>query len=1666
MDDAVDRAARVYKFLLERQKRRTSSVTDLRGYPRVLWLGTLPNHPGLVNAAHDRQADSWLVINRVENPPHPEPPADLAPWLDAASLDDWESGPPLLLHDEDTPTPAEVHQRYAGWCARWQAWADDRRAGVAVTAAYRDLYAIYQESQALTEQYELVLCVGYLTGDSGRQHIRRHLVTTAASVGLDTRTGQLRVGAAAESTGLMLEEEMLDGADALGGAGRDVRDLLAAAGDDPFGPDVHAALHGWALAHGPSTGYSDQVEPHQDRDRRLQVSHAPALILRERTRRAYVDAFATLEQAVRDQRHVPEALRDLIDPRTDSPERGSPGSSTPGGDEVYFPAPSNEEQRRIVARLRRDRVVVVQGPPGTGKTHTIGNLITDLLAHGNRVLVTSHTVRALEELRDKLPEQIQDLCVSMAGDSGRGQRGLEQSVQTLLDRLDGQDENRADRERARLEGELAAARTARARAARRLREAREGESYVYPPTYGDYQGTAAAIAERLRAEQGELGWLGPVPKKDSPLTAEEALRFLWLCRGATAEVRQRAGEVPAADRLVPADRFAELAERHAAQEERVTDERQVRESAQYQWLAALDVAQRSGVDPALTRVETLLPRIAGLGDRFDAAVAGAWSGRYRPFRDQGERTAAWLNYVQACLAQVGAHQITGLSGVDIDAAFHQVSDLRERVASGRKLAGPLGGRSRQVKDARSLLDRVRVDTARLDRRPDLVEVLWLALCAEVELGRAERELGLDPTGSTTARIGRLADERETVGLVVEFGDALAELHRVAPANFLWTAQTITMGRAASHALALDDLRAQVAATVEPARGTLRAALAKPGVPAAVSAALRALDGWDADAYADACQELDSVRQANVLLGELAAARDVVADTHPDLAGRIAAEPDDPAWPDRLARITDAWNWSVWDAEIRDLADPAAERRLSTEVEQADRVERDALCALAANLAWDSCLSRVKPADRLHLNGYVKSIKRIGGGRGKYVNRYRAEARNHLNQCQHAVPAWIMPLYRVADSIPMDTPNRFDVAIIDEASQSGPEALLLLWLARRIVVVGDDQQVSPEEVGQDRGDVQRLIDTHIPDVPAGSLFQVGSSFFDLATASGSVIKLLEHFRCMPEIIAFSNRECYGGALRPLRQYGRDRLDPLRHSHVVDAVVTGQQGRITNVAEADALVEQIASCCADPAYAGRSMGVITLQGNAQQRLIQDRLMLRLPVSEIQRRGLRVGNAESFQGAERDVIFLSMVAAVDGDNGTRRVVAQTRDDARRRFNVAASRARDQVWLFHSVQLGDLSGEDLRYRYLEFVSTPPSEQDEIELAGVTRDVRVAPFDSLFEQRVYLDLRARGFRVRPQYPALGYYIDLVVEGGTSRLAVECDGDAFHGPDRADYDGARERDLRRVGWEVWRLRASTYARDPAGSLEPLWRLLQERGITPPGRAGAPPAADPPAAEDGPRSRPTDPVRPAPAARPVPIPNPARTVAVGARPRVASTAARPASAPHPAAHRNGVNGTAHRAVPPGSGTFGGRPLPARAHDRLQRERELLRGRMAEQPPLAAVDRAAARAQQHDHDELQRRLAARLAELDRLLDQAVVTERGGPFERAFPGCVMVVRDGGTSECYTVTIAEAADTAVDYEAVKPDSAMGVALAGAVAGRSVTFQTPSGPRTVDVVEIGDGPD
>ena len=319
-------------------------------------------------------------------------------------------------------------------------------------------------------------------------------------------------------------------------------------------------------------------------------------------------------------------------------------------------------------------------------------------------------------------------------------------------------------------------------------------------------------------------------------------------------------------------------------------------------------------------------------------------------------------------------------------------------------------------------------------------------------------------------------------------------------------------------------------------------------------------------------------------------------------------------------------------------------------------------------------------------------------------------------------------------------------------------------------------------------------------------------------------LREHFRCMPEIIQWSARAFYDDRLISLRQFGADRLNPLVLVEIKDAEVEGSGDRLVNITEANELIGQVEKLVADPAYRDpvRTIGVIALHSPQQVKYIDDQLRQRLGPEDLQRFRIRVGMPPAFQGDQRHVMLLSMVYAQP-------VAAMTSRRHQRHYNVAVSRAEDQLWVFTSLPAtATLPKGDMRAALLSYLRHPPRVLTvDPALDHADTDVLQVPFDSLLEQRVYLHLRQAGYAVVHHHPINDRHVDLLVVGDQGQLGVHCDAPQ---PDLGPRELRDELQLHQVlirsGWHIIRVRDSEYHYDPDTALAPLWAALAERGIEP------------------------------------------------------------------------------------------------------------------------------------------------------------------------------------------------------------------------------------------------
>ena len=596
---------------------------------------------------------------------------------------------------------------------------------------------------------------------------------------------------------------------------------------------------------------------------------------------------------------------------------------------------------------------------------------------------------------------------------------------------------------------------------------------------------------------------------------------------------------------------------------------------------------------------------------------------------------------------------------------------------------------------------------------------------------------------------------------------------------------------------------------------LRGALTVPqeGPPAPVLAKLlRAAERLDAKDYREAHQRLgalDGQRKTAATRRELLAALQAVAPVWAQAVQERRAPHDKSSAPGDAHA---AWLWRQLHDELErrgKVSLPA----LQKEIDRLGPELRRVTAELIERRAWGAQVRRTTSQQQQALVGWLDMVRRIGKGMGKRVPRLIAEASQKMTECRSAVPVWIMPLARAVETFEPTT--RFDVVITDEASQADVMALIPFYMARRVVVVGDHEQVSPSAVGQDVAVVQQLIDEHLEDIPNSVLYDGQISVYDLARQSfGGAICLTEHFRCVPEIIEFSNHLCYGGRIRPLRDPSKATLKP----HIIALrVESGRSVNETNKAEAMAIASLIRAAIDQPEYKNKSFGVVSLVGDDQALEIERLLLHHLPPAEYESRRVLCGNAAQFQGDERDVMFLSVVDSAE-ENQLR---LRSEPMFKQRFNVAASRARDQMWVVHSLDPADLKPKDLRRRLIQHAEDPSAVRL---LMKQSEDSS----ETALEHEIHNRLFEAGYRVLPHW-RVGYYtIDLVVEGGGRRLAIECDGDKPTAVEQLREDMARQAILERLGWSFVRVRGSEFFVNPDKAMKPVLARLSELKIRPEG----------------------------------------------------------------------------------------------------------------------------------------------------------------------------------------------------------------------------------------------
>ena len=1171
------------------------------------------------------------------------------------------------------------------------------------------------------------------------------------------------------------------------------------------------------------------------------IEDNPLIFIRKKET-GIVKAIENITEKIENSGEIPAHLYELVG--VASEEENENTEKDFREEEILFVKDANTEQVNIAKQIEKNNAVVVQGPPGTGKTHTIANLLGHFLAQGKNVLVTSQTKKALRVLKEKILKSIQGLCISILDDDNSDMR---KSVETISEKLGNFTSEKLKKE----VEELEKIRIKECNDLENITDQMCGIRYRESKSI-DFNGETffiKDIAKYLR-ENPEIA--GKIPGKISelvpcPITNDE-FSFLKTKYFLSNEYRQLVTESEEKEIVLGLNNisdyldiseFEELVndKKHTWKElEKLLNDNSFNIDSNILYVNGKEIIDLKKFKENYDVRQTIPKELTEDMEKWkvDVAISGGTDNgnkiNWQNFIEDIKELHEYLNNLRPKLFK----KRIDFSGIALPDAVKMIQELKNAFNNPGLMFGLNVKKAKNRIGSRITLNE---ETVKDVAECNLLLEYFNLLIQEKELKESWKELIENNGGISADSLG---------GSFIDYAfESVKEIEYFLNWNYKEKAKLLK--NIENLGINRNCLFKETNISMEEIKDILNSAKNIEKVMEIGSKALKLSE--KEEKYSLYTEKIKNITKKDSILDEkiknavvneeikeysknlkqleILTAKQEYYKKREDILERINKTAF--KWYEELKNgkieeiedICEVWKWKQLSQELEKLEKEPYEDLEKKALEKRENIKKATL-ELVEKKSWYHVLHFIEKKENLMvsqaLRGWEQTIQKIGKGTGKNASLYRKQAKEKMNICQKAVPAWIMPMNKVIDTL-NPAENKFDVIIIDEASQSDISSLVLLYMAKKVIIVGDDKQVSPLDIGVSVEKVNSLREKYIKGkIINDDLYGLNSSLYSVAATTYRPLMLKEHFRCVPEIIGYSNKTSYDLKIKPLRESGSSDLKPA----VINYKVPGMRDekRKINELEAKTVVSLIKACIEMKEYADSSFGVISLLGDEQSDLIQKMIVEKIDVTDIEKHDILCGNSSHFQGDERDVIFLTMVDSNSGEVPLRVMTDGTESARKKRYNVAASRAKNQMWVVNSLDVdNDLKTGDIRKEFLEYVSSPKE-------MLLTEEMEKNS-ESVFEEKIAKYLISEGYHIEQQWEAGLYKIDMVALFQDKKVAIECDGEKWHSTEeQIREDMERQNVLERCGWEFIRIRGSRYFKNPESTMKALIEELNRKGIYP------------------------------------------------------------------------------------------------------------------------------------------------------------------------------------------------------------------------------------------------
>lgn len=1017
-------AKQIFEYLYAVKNVTTPPIRDFEEYEFHKFLDDLPSGEGCYLYGSGNSQEAWLEVHKQQFELPPKPSEELRRWLKTNYTDERiqpqthellefptanETGEEIIIKTKFTDDQDRVRQ-YQQWEEKWKGWARETRRRKKIQELYSFFFTLNLKIERESESIELAIGHGLVKWKQGEEFVNHPLLVTKMELSFHAKEGMAYIKPT--STGTVLETEMISNLDipniqAITRLKKRIDDYDL----DPLEKEATEAICKEFIHTLDPQGLF--LESQSEAKGTPVVVSKTVLFLRRRSGQLVKEDLYEAVNKINEGFEVPKTIQNIVQLETQNSENDSQVNTTwkSVNDELLFPLPANEDQKEIARRLAKNFGVVVQGPPGTGKSHTIANLISHLLAHGKKVLVTSQKERPLRVLAEKLPVEIRSLCVSVLGGDSKSISEVENSIRSLTDKMSSLDGDILSKEIEQIGQQLKSVRTEIAAKKTELNKA--AQLQMTKLIWNNRLLSPIDAAKKVEDERKEFGWIPDrIPMNYSFPLSDENFRTLWTLIGELSySDRDMVNQfIPESNIFLTTSEFSSFIQQ-GNRLKQVTDSE--KKTADYYGISL----EKSSIQ----KYRDLFQKIQSLNFVFDepffiAILEDVFAG--------GERKETWKDYTHFLKEQqtIISKLKRSLSEYEIITAEHKpismlIEDARglQKYLEKNKQIGKvyLMTTGRKYKDF--------YETTTINQRPIRSVKDLQVILDYFTLRMAEEKIVIKWNKTLSEINGPLLKEKEE-RLVVkceELQIKIEQIHQLAnnihalknemlsktklSVQTKWASldainQCKRIVDTANKRLDYELWNHRFSSILNEYKGLLQKENPHP-------ICTKLIDAFQLKQVEDWSSLINELRQLYLLQQKQ---KQCNRSLH--ILGKVA-----PNWTHQLVKQMGkefpfpsnwekAWEWSQLNSWLSEINEMNVER-IEEEILQLQDEERDLIKDTVVKKTWKSHLERITPSQKSALLAWKAKLKKMGAGKSKYIERYRKEARQEMKKCQSAIPVW-------------------------------------------------------------------------------------------------------------------------------------------------------------------------------------------------------------------------------------------------------------------------------------------------------------------------------------------------------------------------------------------------------------------------------------------------------------------------------------------------------------------------------------------------------------------------------------------------------------------------------------------------------------------------------------